>query len=151
MANRTYDLTPKQLHFCRCVASGKTQAAAYREAFDCRAGSLNKTQQESASKLMSKPKVAARVETLVRQIDRAVIASSVSDSDRVLTKLRDLLENAEGTSAEHVMLKAAGLLGQTQGMYKRVSESTRTVRTEAEVLADIEARLAEFEAGGAVH
>ena len=31
-------LTAKQMHFARCVASGMSQAEAYREAFDVVAG-----------------------------------------------------------------------------------------------------------------
>jgi hypothetical protein len=99
MANRTNDLTPKQLHFCRCVASGMTQAAAYREAFDCHEDRFSKTQQEAASRLMARDKIRTRFEALVRQIERGILASSLSDRERVLTKLRDLIETEKGGPA----------------------------------------------------
>jgi hypothetical protein len=99
MANRTIDLTPKQQHFCRAVVSGMTQAAAYREAFDCQAGSLSKTQQEAASRLMARDKIRTRFEALIRQKERGILASSLSDRERVLTKLRDLIETEKGGPA----------------------------------------------------
>ncbi len=33
MSNRTNNLTPKQLHFCRAVVSGQTLSDSYREAY----------------------------------------------------------------------------------------------------------------------
>ncbi len=62
---RSGKLTPKQLHFARCVASGMSQAAAYREAYDVKEGSKAESQQGSASKLMSNPLVRARVEAII--------------------------------------------------------------------------------------
>jgi len=147
MANLKNDLTPKQLHFARCVASGMTQAAAYRESFDCQAGSLSKTQQESASRLMSKPKIAARVEALVRQRERGMIASSLSDRERVLTKLRHKIDTGQ---SDMIQLRAAELLGKSVGMFKDVQVQEAPQSSE-----EIEAKLAELlagiEADNAVH
>ena len=133
----TKQLTPKQLHFCRCVASGMTQAAAYREAYDVQAGSLSKTQQESASRLMSKPKVAARVEALVRQRERGMMASCLSDRELVLNKLRYFMDHAETDSAK---IRATELLGKSVGLFKDVVE-TVVQRSPAEVEAELTERL----------
>ncbi len=108
MATQKNDLTPRQQHFCRCVASGMAQAQAYREAYDCVDGSLSKTQQESASRLMSRPKVRARVEALIRQKERGLIAASLSDREHVLKTFRDMID--EG-STDQSRLRAAELLG----------------------------------------
>ena len=99
MANRTNDLTPKELHFCRCVASGMTQGAAYREAFDCQAGSLSKTQKESASRLMSKPAIRVRVDVLI----------ALSDGELVLTKLEQFIDHPELSPEKQVALRAVDL------------------------------------------
>ena len=143
MANRTNDLTPKQLHFCRCLASGMTQAAAYREAYDVGEDTKPKTQQEAASRLMRKAEVRARVDMLIRQREQGMLASSLSDRERVLKKLRDLLDNAVGIPAEQVMLRACDLLGKTQGMYKDVVVH-ETPRTAAEIQVEIDELLERY-------
>ena len=107
MTNRTNDLTPKQLHFCRAVVSGQTLSDSYRQAYSADNMSAASIHRE-ASVLMSNPMITQRVERLQRQKDRAVVASSVSDRDRVLTKLRDLMDSAK---TESVQLGAAVALG----------------------------------------
>jgi hypothetical protein len=152
MANRTSDLTPKQFHFCRCAVSGMKQAAAYREAFDCQVGSLSKTQQESASRLMSRPKIRTRVEALVRQRERGMLASSLSDRERVLTKLRDMMDTEEGGPAVTAQLRAAELLGKSVGLFKDV-QVQEVPRSAEEVRAELEELLAGLpdHPDGAVH
>jgi len=138
MAQKGSGLTPKQQHFCRAIASGCTMSDAYREAYSTskmKPATINR----EAHTLMANPKITARVETLQRAKDRACIASAVSDRERVLNKLRILLDNPDGTSAEQVMLRAADLLGKSVGLYKDVVE-TQVQRTPAE----IEAELAEY-------
>jgi len=84
-------LTPKQMHFCRCVAAGMSQAAAYREAFDVTADGKSATHREAASRLMARADIKARVDALIAQRERSILASSLSDRERVLSKLRPLL------------------------------------------------------------
>lgn len=135
-------LTPKQLHFARCVASGMTQAAAYREAFDCQAGSLSKTQQEAASRLMVKDKVRARVDTLVRQRERGMLATALSDRERVLDKLRHFIDHAKPGDGSKI--RAAELLGKSVGLFKEVIEDKRDNRTVAEIEQELNERLASY-------
>lgn len=54
-------MTPKQERFAQAVADGMSQADAYRVAFDVKATTKPETVQQSASRLMANPKVAARV------------------------------------------------------------------------------------------
>jgi len=137
MAKKGTALTPKQRHFCRAVAAGSTLSGAYTEAYST--SRMNKTTiGREATRLMSNPLITTHVETLNRAKDRAVIASSLSDSDRVLSRLRVILDNAEGTPAENTALRAADLLGKTVGLYKDVIE-TVVQRTPAEIRADLEA------------
>jgi len=151
MANRTNDLTPKQQHFCRAVASGCTMSDAYREAYSV--GNMKPaTINREAHTLMSNPKITTRVEMLQRAKDRAVVATSLSDRERVLTKLRDIIANAEGTPAENTMLRACDLLGKSIGLYKDVVLDKQPDQTPEEIRAEIERLLAEIEAeSGSVH
>ena len=71
-----------------------SQAAAYRGVFDCQEGSLKETQQQSASRLMANRKVAAGVEVLQQRLDREMLASTVTDRERVLAKLRYFMDHA---------------------------------------------------------
>ena len=56
MAKST-ELTSKQMRFCRELASGKSQAEAYRVAYDVGEDASGKTQIEAASRLMARDNV----------------------------------------------------------------------------------------------
>lgn len=92
-------LTPKQSYFCRCVAGGLTLSDAYREAYDTQNMKVSTVHRE-AHALMAHPKITARVEWLQRQKDRALIAASISDRERILGKLRHLIDTPEGGAAK---------------------------------------------------
>jgi hypothetical protein len=122
-----------------------SQAAAYREAYDISETSKPETQQQEASRLARSPHIAARIDALIRERERGLLASAVSDRERVLRRLRELLENAEGTPAEQVMLRAADLLGKSVGLYRDVQEITKPPeRSSAELEAELTARLEEL-------
>jgi phage terminase small subunit len=147
MANRTNDLTPKQQHFCRAVASGCTMSDAYREAYS--AGRMKPaTINREAHTLMAIPKITTRVEALQRAKDRAVIVSSLSDRERVLTKLRDKMDNGQSDMSQ---LRAAELLGKSVSLFKDV-QVQEVQRSPEEIRAELEELMAEvFEADSAVH
>ena len=135
MAKKGTALTPKQQHFCRAVASGCTMSDAYREAYNTgrmKPATINR----EAHALMADPKITARCEVLNRAKDRAVIASSLSDRELVLTQLREIAANAKGTPAEHATLRACDLLGKTVGLYRDVVE-TVVQRTPDEIRAEL--------------
>ena len=97
-------LTPKQREFAELVAGGSSLSDSYRGAYNAanmKAASIHR----EASVLMSNPMITQRVERLQRAKDRAAVAAGVGDRERVLTKLRDLLDNAQGVPAERVMLR----------------------------------------------
>ena len=127
-------LTPKQLHFSRCVASGSTYSDAYREAYDVKPKTKAGSIQTEASKLMSNPEISQRVEVLIAARERAVQASGVSDREKVLSKLRHFMECAEGADA--MKIRSAELLGKSVGLFKDVVEQKQEVAS-----ADIEAKL----------
>lgn len=105
-------LTPKRERFAQLVAAGKTGAAAYRKAFAVRKGTKPDTIHQSASRLLSDPKVAARVAALrepVVQKTRITLESHLHD----LKKLRDRADQkgqfSAAISAEVARGKASGV------------------------------------------
>ncbi len=127
-------LTPKKLHFCRCVAGGSDYSSAYREAFNPKESTTAASINTLASRLMSEVEVRSRVDTLVAARERAVQASGVSDREKVLSKLRHFMECAEGADA--MKIRSAELLGKSVGLFKDVVEQKQEVAS-----ADIEAKL----------
>ena len=132
------ELTPKQAHFARCLGSGMSQAAAYREAYNCKADSLSKTQQEAASRLMRDSKVRARVQQVIRAREQAVINAAITDRELVLRKLRHMMDHADPTDGPKI--RATELLGRTAGMFKDVVE-TQVHRTAEEIEEELMLRL----------
>lgn len=78
-------LTPKQEKFAQEVASGKSQADAYRAAFNC-ARSKPQTVIENASRLMADSNVSARVRELT---DKSAIRAELT-AERVLREVSRL-------------------------------------------------------------
>ncbi len=135
-------LTAKQLHFCRCVAAGMGQAEAYRESHSVTATGKSATHREAASRLMARADIRARVDALVRQRERSVLASALSDRERVLSKLRHWLDHAE--SGDSNRIRSAELLGKSVGLFKDVVETTDS-RSSEELLAELDAMLEQTE------
>ena len=105
-------LTPKQERFAQLVAEGKTQADAYRGAFDTKPTTKPETIQNSAYKLMADPDISARVDELRKPIIESVgitLESHLKD----LMALRNLaVKNNQinaAISAEIARGKAAGV------------------------------------------
>ena len=131
-------LTPKQMHFCRCVAAGMNQASAYREAFDVTADGKSATHREAASRLMSRADIKARVDGLIAQRERSILASALSDKERVLGKLRHWMDNAEQGDSNRI--RSAELLGKSVGLFRDVVETSES-KSSDELLSDLEAML----------
>ena len=131
-------LTAKQLHFCRCVASGMTGASSYREAFDVTAEGKSKSHVEAASRLLARSNIKARVDALVAQRERAILASSLSDRERVLSKLRHWMDHAEAGDSNK--LRASELLGRSVGLFRDVIETSDS-KSSDELLAELETML----------
>ena len=131
-------LTAKQMHFCRCVASGMSQAEAYREAFDVTADGKTATHREAASRLMARADIRARVDALVAQRERSILASSLSDRERVLSKLRHWVDHAEAGDSNRI--RSAELLGKSVGLFRDVVETSEG-KTSDELLAELETML----------
>lgn len=106
-------LTPKREKFAQCVASGMDQSAAYRQAFNVRAGSKPSSINVNASKMMSDAKVRQRVEELRAPIAEAAQITLESHLADLMT-LRNLAakekQMSAAISAEIARGKAAGVV-----------------------------------------
>ena len=158
-------LTAKQEAFCTAYVTGRTVdgvlinkdgkalslADAYRSAYDT-TNMAPATVRKEAAVLFSNPLVTTTCQQISDDMKRKVTVMTVSDSDRVLTKLRDLLDNAQGTPAENTMLRAADLLGKSCNMYSNTTVVLTEDKTARDISAEIERRLAEIEgSSGRVH
>ena len=135
-------LTPKQAHFARCVASGQTQADAYREAYNPRVSTTAASIHTLASRVAGKVEVRARIEALLAARERAVAASAVTDRQKVTAHLRDALAGGE---TDPLRLRAAELLGRSAGLFvTEMNLNTSNQRDPTEVAAAIQQRLSQL-------
>ena len=91
---------------------------------------------------MAKDKVRARVDALVRQREREMLATALSDRERVLDKLRHFIDHAKPGDGSKI--RAAELLGKSVGLFKEVIEHKRDNRTVAELEQELNERLASY-------
>lgn len=105
-------LTPKQERFAQLVAEGKTQADAYRGAFDTKPTTKPETIQNSAYKLMNDPDISARVDELRKPIIEAVGITLESHLKDLMTLRNLAVKNNQinaAITAEIARGKAAGV------------------------------------------
>lgn len=127
-------LTLKQEAFAEALANGATNAEAYREAYNTDDMAQTTIWQEGC-KLAQHPKVAERVEELLRakQAQKQLVAARAED--RIWKQVWGVLE-ADSTPAA-VKVSAAALAAKLAGMV------TDKVQVETGTVADIERELAE--------
>lgn len=131
-------LTPKKLHFARCIASGMSQSDAYREAYTVRPSTTAASVHTCASRIAGDVEVASRVQHLIGMRERAVAASAVTDRERVLSKLRGWMDEAE--PSDSVKVRAAELLGKSANLFQ-TDITVSDKRDSGNVAAEIEAML----------
>ena len=139
-------LTPKRALFARCVASGMTQADAYREAYDPKSSTTNASIHTLASRVAGEVEVRARIEALLAARERALVVSAVTDRQKVTQHLRDALAGGE---TDQFRLRAAELLGRSAGLFiTEMNVNTGNQRDPAEVAAAIQQRLSQLTGAG---
>ena len=135
-------LTPKRALFARCVASGMTQADAYREAYDPKSSTTNASIHTLASRVAGEVEVRARIEALLAARERALVVSAVTDRQKVTQHLRDALAGGE---TDPLRLRAAELLGRSAGLFiTEMNVNTSAQRDPTEVAAAIQQRLSQL-------
>ena len=143
MPKKKRELTPKMMAFARHVAAGNSYAESYRLAYDSKGKA--ETAQQEGSRLMGDPQISARVQVLIKAREDALIRSSVSDKERVTSKLRAWLEtNVDPTTGQEpspAQLQAANLLGKTIALFTDKLETSEQKSTD-QISAEIEQRIA---------
>lgn len=81
-------LTPQQEKFAQAIASGKSQADAYRIAYKC-ANSKPNTIHRKASALMSEDKISARVAELKAQLSEKALWTREDSVRTLLSNMAD--------------------------------------------------------------
>ena len=113
-------LTPKQEAFAQNVASGMTQADAYRNSYNAE-NMKPETIWSNASQLMSDTKVLQRVEEL--QAKGAEIAALTLAKH--LARLEELSRDAQAAEEYNAAIKAEELRGKASGLYtERIDHTT---------------------------
>lgn len=105
-------LTPKRESFAQAVASGMSQADAYRSAFDT-SRMKPETVQQKASRLMADGKVRARVD----EIRAPVVQKAQITLESHLERLKQLSEKAEQDGQFSAAISAEVSRGKASGLY----------------------------------
>jgi len=106
-------LTSKQEKFAQCVASGMTQADAYRNSFDVRPTTKSESIIEKASFLMAQVNIKSRVAEL-----RAPIVEKVGITlENHIAELQSLKQLAREAGNYAAAIKAEELRGKVCGLY----------------------------------
>lgn len=103
-------LTQKQEMFVQGIIEGKSQADAYRSAYNCKK-MADKTIWENASRLMADSKVQARI----TEIREKLLKPSIMTAQDRLEWLTEVIQNTEERTENR--LKAADIMNKMQGEY----------------------------------
>jgi len=136
------NLTLKQKLFSTLVASGSSLTSAYKESYDC-ANMKDSTIRREASKLMSSNHdITTMVDALTAKkiavAHSLALSQGVSDRDKVLTKLRHMMDHAETQDSNKI--RAAEALGRTCGLFEDV-QVVKTERTSEDILNQLQQKL----------
>ena len=137
-------MTPKQHQFAREVVLGKSQADAYRLAYNTLRMNDNSIRRE-ASRLMTNPKVATTVAKLQQEADAAVVQERIASREEVLQTLTGYMHSGEpGEPGDSVKLRAAELMGKHYGLFTDRIEAVKPPRSSEEIQLELEAKLQQF-------
>jgi hypothetical protein len=131
-------MTPKQHQFAREVVLGKSQADAYRSAYNTLRMNDNSIRRE-ASRLMDNPKVATTVVELQQKADAAVVQERVASREEVLQTLTGYMHSGE--PKDSVRLRAAEMMGKHYGLFTDRIEAVMPQRSAAEIQIELEEKL----------
>jgi len=131
-------MTPKQHQFAREVVLGKSQADAYRSAYNTLRMNDNSIRRE-ASRLMDNPIVATTVAQLQREADTAVVQERIATRDEVLQTLTGYMHSGE--PRDSIRLRAAELMGKHYGLFTERIEAVVPERSSEEITAELEEKL----------
>lgn len=130
-------VTALQEVFAQAVASGMNQSDAYRAAYNVRPSTKPETVNQSASRIMSDPNVAARVAELRKPVVEAAQITLASHLER----LRNLSETAEEAGQMSAAINAEIARGKASGLYVDKVEHSGNIGGEL-TDAQLDARIA---------
>ena len=131
-------MTPKQHQFAREVVLGKSQADAYRSAYDTARMNDNSIRRE-ASRLMDNPNVATTVVELQQKADTAVVQERIASREEVLQTLTSYMHSGE--PKDSIKLRAAELMGKHYGLFTDRMEAVVPERSAEEIEIQLEEKL----------
>jgi hypothetical protein len=134
-------MTPKQHQFAREVVLGKSQADAYRSAYNTLRMNDNSIRRE-ASRLMDNPKVATTVAALQQKADSAVVQERIASREEVLQTLTGYMHSGE--PKDSVRLRAAEMMGKHYGLFTDRIEAVVTELSSEEIQIKLEAKLQQY-------
>jgi phage terminase small subunit len=134
-------MTPKQHQFAREVVLGKSQADAYRSAYNT-AGMNDNSIRREASRLMDNPNVATTVVKLRQEADRVVVQERIASREEVLQTLTSYMHSGE--PRDSVRLRAAEMMGKHYGLFTDRIEAVVPVRSSEEIQIELEAKLQQY-------
>lgn len=103
-------LTPKQEKFVQGIIEGKSQADAYRSAYNAKR-MTDKTIHEAASKLMADNKIATRVQELRDMVTKSTIMTAQERLEWLTEVIKDKNESTKNR------LSASDQMNKMQGEY----------------------------------
>ena len=134
-------MTPKQHQFAREVVLGKSQADAYRSAYNTLKMNDNSIRRE-ASRLMDNPNVATTVVELQQKADAAVVQERIASREEVLQTLTGYMHSVE--PKDSVRLRAVELMGRHYGLFTDRIEAMVPERSAEEIEIQLEEKLQQF-------
>jgi phage terminase small subunit len=135
MEAETMSLTPKQERFAQEVASGKSQAEAYRTAFDVKPTTKPETTFANASRLMADSNVAARVAE-IRAAAVEQLVWTMQDSLEVLAQIAKGLDEDAKPSDKVNAVKAINTMYGLDAPSKLDVTGKLVTRIQREVIDD---------------
>jgi|TARA_R110000824_G_C15092600_1_gene665487 hypothetical protein len=133
------DLTPKQLKFCRELASGKSKSDAYRASYDVKPSTTAASVNTLSSRLYTKVEIRLRTDQLIAAREQGLQAKALSQRDLVINRLREAVDDDEFGSNR---LKALQILAQVSGLMRTdVHLTQEDKRDSATILGDLEKKL----------
>lgn len=109
-------LTSKQERFAQLIASGKSQADAYRGAFDA-SNSTAKSCQEIASRMMTDIKIQSRIEILRQELISKIAQDVVYEYEDAIVELDDAIAFAKKCGVPGAVVAALNLKQKISGLH----------------------------------
>ena len=111
-------IAPREAEFCRAVARGENQSAAYRRIWQAESAKA-KSVHTASSRLMRRAEIRLRISQLQAnmqaQFVNKTVSKAIEDKELVLSKLRAIIN--EEITVKSEVIRSLELLGKTQALF----------------------------------